>query len=165
MLGNAIAEDRGTEWSRFQRSGAAAAEYEQWKKDEQKWQQKWGSLLQKQTETESKKSEAEGKLHLLRIKVQEYEAAWRNWINEHGSEREAGAIQRYEEACNSSASTWQKIQNWEGSWKGQQTPARQPVQQAAINAAKIEYRSKFYRRTSRRSRTRITIGCLKRSNT
>ncbi|NTZ17276.1 ATPase [Paenibacillus sp. JMULE4] len=118
MLLQKTEELNGLDFSEAER---LQAEYEQWKKDEQKWQQKWGSLLRKQTETESKKSEAEGKLHLLRIKVQEYEAAWRNWINEHGSEREAGAMQRYEEACNSSASTWQKIQNWEGSWKGQQT--------------------------------------------
>lgn len=97
------------------------AEYEDWSKTEREWQQKWGELLQEQTQTRSQKHEVEGKLHLLRIKVKEAEAGWSDWVKEFGKERESKALQRYEEAISLPTPTWQKIQNWEGSWKGQQT--------------------------------------------
>ncbi|HEX7066281.1 MAG TPA: SbcC/MukB-like Walker B domain-containing protein, partial [Bacillales bacterium] len=96
-------------------------EYEYWSKTEREWQQKWGELLQEKTQTASRIRETQEKLHRLRIMVTEAEANWRDWVKEFGDEREAKALQRYEEAISQSTPTLQKIQNWEGSFKGQQT--------------------------------------------
>jgi len=97
------------------------AEYEHWRNAEQKWKDKWGKLQKEEGEMESECKQLAAAVFLQQNKVSEAKAEWRQWTEEHGSESEQRAYHRFEEAQRQTISTWQKLQNWERSWKGQQT--------------------------------------------
>jgi uncharacterized protein YPO0396 len=98
------------------------ADYEHWRAAEKQWTDNWGRLQQEQGTAEAECKQLAATLLLQQNKVRDAEADVRQWVDEHGTESEMRATQRYEEAERQTAvSTWQKLQNWERSWKGQQT--------------------------------------------
>lgn len=97
------------------------AAYEHWSAAEKQWTDKWGQLQKEEGEIETECKQLAAALLLQQNKVREAEAEWRQWVDEHGAESEQRALQRFEEAQRQTISTWQKLQNWDRSWKGQQT--------------------------------------------
>lgn len=99
------------------------AEYERWRDAEKEWTDKWGSLQQEKGTIEAECKQLAGALLTHQNKVREAEAVVQQWVDEYGAESERKARQRFEEAerQTTAPNTWQKLQNWERSQKGQQT--------------------------------------------
>ncbi|WP_248928629.1 ATP-binding protein [Paenibacillus hamazuiensis] len=99
------------------------AEYEHWREAERQWTAKWGELQKEDGEAQSECKQLAAAVLLQQTRVREAEAVLAQWVAEHGPESEQRALQRFEEARrqNPAASTWQRLQGMENSWKGQQT--------------------------------------------
>lgn len=97
------------------------AEYDMWRRTENEWLAKLGALQVNLGSLETEYKEAAAKLYLHANLLREAEEECGRWVAEWGPDAETRGKLRLEEAEKSSASTWQKLQNWTGSWKGQQT--------------------------------------------
>ncbi|NEZ42594.1 ATP-binding protein [Paenibacillus alvei] len=98
------------------------ADYEHWREAEKHWKEKWGGLLQDKGTIEAECKQLAGALFVQQNRVRDTEVILEQWVGEYGAESEQRAKQRYEEAERSTtASTFQKLQNWERSSKGLQT--------------------------------------------
>ncbi|MNK76101.1 recombination protein F [compost metagenome] len=96
-------------------------EYERWRHSEQEWLDKLGQIREQKGKLESECKQAAANVFIHENKLREAEEGCRQWIVEWGLEGELRALQRYEEAEKQTIPTWQKIQNYNTSWKGQQT--------------------------------------------
>jgi len=97
------------------------SEYEVWSEAEKTWTSKWGTLHGEKGGLEEQCKQLAASVFVQERKHQEAEAEWQAWVSEFGPEYEQRAQQRYEEAERQTTPTWQKLQNWTSSWRGQQT--------------------------------------------
>jgi uncharacterized protein YPO0396 len=97
------------------------SEFRKWEVAEQEWTRRWGALQVEEGKLTEQTARLEGDLKLQRQKVNEREADWCRWVEEHGAESEERAQKRWEEAKRQSTETLQKLRNFERNFAGQQT--------------------------------------------
>ncbi|WP_018131863.1 ATP-binding protein [Effusibacillus pohliae] len=97
------------------------AAYEEWRKAEQDWANRYVRLEKEKTKLETEQMQKDTQLFIQRRKVREAEEHWQQWREEHGPEAEQRALVRWEDATRQNLPTAKKIENWENNWKGNQT--------------------------------------------
>lgn len=97
------------------------AEFDAWSDAEKTWKTQWGTLRGDKGKMEERCGQLAASVLMQERKHREAEAEWQAWVCEFGPEYEERALQRYVEAERHTTPTWQKLQNWTSSWRGQQT--------------------------------------------
>ncbi|MBO8162083.1 MAG: AAA family ATPase [Brevibacillus sp.] len=97
------------------------ADYEEWRRMEEDWNQKSKELTGLKAQREENKKNLSAVIYLQQRRVREAHQFLEQWLQENGPEKEQRALVRWEEAQKQDLPTARKIDNWENNWKGNQT--------------------------------------------